>query len=149
MKVIFENLNEIKEFILMNGYLLFMEKQEEWGGLGVIITDHYVEPESKETVFVTKPEESKAFARSDKIIITPYAKQLSWLIDTLYRYSLEHKELSPDILLDGFYVTSLGFFLNSPHHYPQELMLFIVNAMIRMTAMNPLENKRNNKEQNS
>lgn len=142
MEIKFNNLMEIKEFVLMIDLYQLCKDQEKWGGKGYIITDKDYNLESEEEFTVTEPEQSKVYHRSaDEIIVTPYVKQLSWLFKTLYWLSNENPDiLDPHTLLGIFHVGCEGYFIMNPHHYPQELMLFVLDTLIRS------ENARHERE---
>lgn len=87
MRIEFESLKEIKEFVLMVDIYHLCVKQEEWGGLGYIITDKYFDSESKTEERIAEPRESRIIKRNgDWIILTPYSRQLSWLFAILSRF---------------------------------------------------------------
>ena len=142
MKILFNSLSEIKEFILMVDLYQLCDKDPEWGGLGYIITDKEEYYEEKEVTIVTKPHESRVYNNRDTVIVTPYYKQISWLFRTLYEFVNEKKELDVETFLTGFGVGCKGYFLINPNYYPQELMLFILDGLQRV-----LNSRSESKEQ--
>ena len=141
MEIRFDSLKEIKDFILMVDIYQLCECQEEWGGLGYIITNRDYDAESKKEFVVTEPMESRVPKDTvDKAIITPYCKQISWLFKTLYDFVEYNKELDPGSFLDGFCPLCKGYFLMNPEHSAKELMLFVIDGLKRIADSNRTEN---------
>ena len=113
MKIQFDSLREIKEFILMVDIYHLCDKQEDWGGAGYIITDRCYDPKEKSEIIVTIPEESTVIHGDDYVIVTPYHKQVSWLFKTLFEFVGSH-QLEAETLLDGFHVSCEGYFIINP-----------------------------------
>ena len=74
---------DLKNVMSAVDFKKLLQDQEEWGGLGVIVTstpEHYnVEPDSKlggKTNYMLT-----GIPCGDTIIVTPYAKEVSWLIE--------------------------------------------------------------------
>lgn len=139
MRIEFDSLKEIKEFILMVDIYQWTDQERPWGGKGYIITDRYHHPEALEKeegfIMVSRPEDSRVIKQSDTVIVTPYVKQLSWLFKTLYFLTMEHKldVLSFDT---GFMVACEGYFIMNPGHSAKELMIYILDAIQRMEDAN-------------
>ncbi len=134
LEIRFRSLKEIKEFILMVDIYQLCDKQEEWGGKGYIITNRIYDSEGKRETYVTEPEESKVISRSgDKIIVTPYYRQLSWLFKTLYHFvEYSNDQLGAGAFLKGFSVGCEGYFVMNPSHSAKELMLYVLDAIQRL-----------------
>ncbi len=132
MEIKFESLKEIKDYILMTDIYQLCESQKEWGGLGYIITNIESNREEK-SIVIHEPNESRVIkGPGDKAIITPYYKQLSWLFDTLYRFTMYNEELDPKSFLDGFCISCEGYFIINPEHNVKELMLFVIDGLKRI-----------------
>ena len=96
MKIVWESLGEIRDFLKFVNIEKLSSSEQNWGGLGYIIDDG-----KRSDCTVTEAVESKVINSGDKIIITPKSKELSWLFRNLYECST-YGILPSGILLDGF-----------------------------------------------
>ncbi len=142
MEIKFDSLKEIKDYILMTDIYQLCEFHKEWGGHGYIITNRDYNKEAEKYEYITEPKESKVLkSQGDKIVITPYYRQISWLFDTLYRFTMYNNELDPHSFLDGFCIICEGYFVINPEHSVKELMLFVIDGLKRMSDSKRATNK--------
>ena len=134
MQIIWDSLDEVKEFIDMVGLAKLCKDEEEWGGLGYIITGRDIRKDEN-----TPTEKSYTIRDSDYIIVSPYYKELSWLFRNTYRY-VEKGTLSSESYLDGFGAACKGFFLLHKTYKPKTLLFFILDFLASME--NPAESDR-------
>ncbi len=120
MKIVWESLGEIKDFLELVNIEKLSNSEQNWGGLGYIIDDG-----KRSDCIVTEIGESKVINSGDKIIITPKSKELSWLFRNLYECTT-YGILPSGILLDAFWAACLGFFINHQQYESKELLLFVI-----------------------
>lgn len=126
MKIIFDGLYDIKEFILMVDIYQWCDKEKEWGGLGYIIQNCYYDDDREKKIYITESDQSKVIRNGRGcIIVTPYSKQISWLFNLLYLY-VQDDGLDSGVLLDGFGACCEDYFKKTPDHSAKELMLNIL-----------------------
>ena len=126
MKIIFDGLYDIKEFILMVDIYQWCDKEKEWGGLGYNIQNWYNDDDRKEKVFISESDQSKVIRYGGGcVIVTPYYKQISWLFNLLRLYA-EDGGLETGVLLNGFSACCEEYFKKTPDHSAKELMLNIL-----------------------
>ncbi len=129
MQITFDDLYDLKEFILMIDIYQFCDKQEAWGGLGYIIQNWYVDPDRKEKIVVDESDQSRVIRRSgDCVIVTPYYKMISWLFDVLRCYA-EESDLDTGVFLGTFSKACEEYFQRTPDHSAKELMLNILEQI--------------------
>lgn len=128
MKIEFEGLYDLKEFILMVDIYQFCDKEKAWGGLGYNIQNWYMDENRKEKVVVEDSDQSKVIHYGGGcIIVTPYYKMVSWLFNEL-RKKVEdcNYNLSSGVLLSGFSACCEEYFRSTPDHSAKELMVNIL-----------------------
>ncbi len=76
MKIIWDNLEEVKDFINLVGIAKLRKNEKEWGG-GI---DWRKDGK-------TLAEESYTEHGPDYVIVTPYFRELSWLFRNTFRYT--------------------------------------------------------------
>ena len=132
MKVQFDGLWDVKEFMLMIDIYEWCDKQKEWGGKGFNIQNWYIDPDDKEKIVIEESVQSKVLKYCGGCrVITPYYKQLSWLFSVLF--DLTNKGyLDPGIFLNGFRICCEEYFKRTPEHSAKELMLYILENIQRM-----------------
>ena len=113
MKIIWDSLEEIRDFLLCTDITKLAANERKWGGLGIIIDDSAPE---------CKAGESKVIHGSDNIIITPKAKELSWLFRNLYEATLSDI-LNSERLLDYFWIACVSFFIRYQEYETRDLLL--------------------------
>ena len=118
MKIIWDNLQEIKDFLSVVDISRFSKSDEMWGGLGVIIDDR------------GPNRGSEVIIGPDTHIITPKAKELSWLFRNLYEFSLSGK-LSASIFLEGFRTACIAFFIEHKDYEANDLLLYVIDFIER------------------
>lgn len=121
MKIIWESICEIGEYMNWVGLKKLCTNGKEWGGHGFIITSGvgygYDKPVSTE--------ESDAFRKVDTIILTPFAKELSWLYTNIEEYIMEN-HISCDVI-GAFWASCKGFFLGHKQYTAEQLIDFVTN----------------------
>lgn len=123
MKIVWDNLNEVKEFINLVGLTKLSKDQPEWGGLGLIITGNDVQKDGK-----IPAAESYTMHGSDYVIVTPYYKELSWLFKNTYQY-VEKGTFSGNNYIEGFWIACTGFFLSHKNYKPKALLFFVIDFL--------------------
>lgn len=132
MKIQFDGLWDVKEFMLMVDIYQWCDKQEAWGGKGFNIQNWYMDEDRKRKEFVDEPTGSKVIRYGGGcVIVTPYYKMLSWLFDTL-RGLVEDGYLDAGVFLGGFSVCCEEYFKKTPEHSAKELMLYILENLQRV-----------------
>ena len=121
MRIIWDNLREVKDFINLVGLEKLSRDEEEWGGKGFIITGRDVQNNSDKPA-----KEPYTLHGCDYVIVTPYWRELSWLFRMTFRY-VEQERLSFRDYTESFWVASKGFFLmNREKEYTAEDLVFFV-----------------------
>lgn len=126
MKIIWDNLDEVKHFIDMVGLTKLCKDEKEWGGLGFIITGKDIRKDQKLPAI-----ESYTMHYSDYIIVTPYYKELSWLFRNTYMY-VEKATISGSEYIEGFWAACTGFFLQHKSYKPKALLFFVLDYLSAM-----------------
>ena len=124
MKIIWDNLDEVKQFIDLVGITKLCKNEREWGGLGFIITGNDVRKEEKNQTI-----ESYTMHGSDYIIVTPCYKELSWLFRNTYQY-VEQETLSACEYQEGFWAACTSFFLLHKSYKPKALLFFVLDFLM-------------------
>ena len=126
MRIIFDGLYDVKEFILMVDIYQWCDKEVKWEGLGYTIQNSYINYERKEEIIVRESDQSKVIRYGGGcVIVTPFYKQLSWLFNLLRGFVDEHL-LRSDAFLDGFSDCCEEYFKKTPDHSAKELMVKIL-----------------------
>lgn len=140
MRILWDSLEEVKDFINLVGLAKLCKDEEEWGGLGFIITgtDRWNGVEKA-------TEESFTIHTSDYIIVTPYYRELSWLFRNTFRY-VERKTLTGGEYAEGFWAACTGFFLMHKTYKPKTLLFFVIDFLAAIEKQNQQENTENAKD---
>lgn len=129
MKIEFDGLWDIKEFMLMVDIYQWCDKEEEWGGMGYNIRNWYMEEDRKEKITVKESTQSRVHRYDGGcVVVTPYYKHLSWLFREL-KHQVDEKYLNAGILLNGFSACCEEYFKNTPEHSAKELMLYLLENL--------------------
>ena len=125
MKIIWNNISEVKDFIDLVGLSKLCKNEKEWGGVGFIITGKDVKKD-----WETPTQESYTLRGSDLIVVTPYYKELSWLFRITHDYPTYGKLTSTDYL-EGFWYACTGFFLKYAQkpYKAKELVSFVIDFL--------------------
>ncbi len=130
MRILFDGLYDMKEFILMVDIYQWCDKQEAWGGKGYIIQDWYINSDKEKNVIDESDQSKVIWRNSDCVIVTPYYKQLSWLFHELHCY-VGTGNLNASIFLRGFSACCEEYFKKTPDHSAKELMLAVLEYIQR------------------
>lgn len=120
MKIIWDSLDEIRDFIQLVDITKLAQSEKNWGGLGYIIDNG-----ERSDLVAIKAGASEVIAEQDIIIFSPKAKELSWLFRNLYEFSCSGK-LSSKVLLDAFWVACKIYFMQHPVIESKSLLLFVI-----------------------
>lgn len=133
MKIQFDGLWDVKEFMLMVDIYQWCDKEKAWGGKGYRIQNWYIDDDTKEKTAIEESDQSKVIIpdNGDYVIITPYYKQLSWLFGVLHEFGKEGY-LHTGVFLNGFHTCCDEYFKKNPDHSAKELMLYILENMQQM-----------------
>lgn len=127
MKIQFDGLWDVKEFMLMVDIYQWCDKEKAWEGKGYLVRNWYIDDDTKEKITIEESNQSKVIIsdRRDFMIITPYYKQLSWLFRVLHGFG-KTGYLSTSVFLTGFHACCDEYFKKTPDHSAKELMLYIL-----------------------
>lgn len=137
MRIIWDDLEEVKRFIDLVGLAKLCKDEKEWGGLGVNITGNDVRKDDK-----LPATESYTLHGPDYIIITPYYKELSWLFRNTYQYT-EKGTLSGRDYQDGFWSACTIFFLQHKGFTPKNLLFFVIDFLANLEKNTVVNNEEN------
>lgn len=133
MTIIWDNLEEVKDFIDLVNLEKLCANEEEWGGLGFIITGKDVKKDWK-----TVAEDSYTLHNNDYIIVTPCYKELSWLFRNTYNHVGE-ETLDGGQFLEGFWAACTGFFLMNNTYDARKLLFFVIDFLSAVEKQNRRE----------
>ena len=126
MRIEWDSLDEIHDYMHRFGLRKICEKESEWGGHGLIITSGGGYGFEKA---VSLPGESQAFrdygSHRDYLIRTPYARELGWLYRSFLSF-LEKRKTGIGLFNEAFYCASLGYFISHTKSYPAIRLLDFV-----------------------
>lgn len=120
MKIIWDNIREIGEYMNWVGLKKLCSEEREWGGAGVIITSGVGYGHEKPVT----TEESDAFHECDTMILTPYAKELSWLYRNILNYTFEN-DINMSLVNESLWASCKGFFSGHKQHTAKQLIAFV------------------------
>lgn len=131
MKIEWESLEEMKSFVIHYDFSEIIRHSVPWGGLGLNIKEKYDygnDSDSEKTC-------SESCVIGDSVIITPYCSELSWLARELMGYYRTHKKYSDEIFTIQMCKASEAFFVIHHDYYAKELLLFVLDWIIRSETM--------------
>ena len=112
------------DFINLVGLDKLCRNEQEWGGLGFIITGRDVRKDDK-----SPAQESYTVHGSDYIVVTPCYKELSWLFRNTYQY-VEKGTITGGNFTNTFWAACTGFFLLHKTYKAKSLLFFVLNFLI-------------------
>lgn len=123
MKIIWDNIHEIGKYIRKFGLEKICEDEYEWGGRGYIIASGgYLSDKKKisSEESVSRP----GAGGGDTIIMTPYAKELSWLFRNLMNYAQENNK-NVHLVEESVWVASAAFFVEHKQYNAEQLIEYV------------------------
>ena len=121
MEIIWDSMKEVRNFMENVNLKKISQNEQEWCGLGFIITGRDIRGGGKSPV-----NESYTLCDLDHIVVTPYWKELSWVFRNVYRHP---GKLSYETFMEGFWAACTGFFLQHPSYKPEKAIEFIFNFL--------------------
>ena len=123
MRIIWDNISEIGKYMEKYGLEKICEDEREWGGRGYIIASGgYLSKKEK----ISTEESKTSRGRGDTIIMTPYAKELSWLFRNLMDYEMEQTQ-SMRLVEECVWAASTAFFVEHKQYDAEQLVRYVYN----------------------
>lgn len=134
--------SELKDILGILNVEKLSRDQEEWGGLNVIVTstpDKY-DIDVKQHIGGKTHYITSSLSYGDTIIVTPYAKELSWLIDEVKRGpdSGEMTALEKVIYFTRIAIASQVIV----NRTPEEMIMYILDLLIFEENLSSQENSK-------
>ena len=134
MKIIWDNLREVKKFIDLVGLKKLCKDEEEWGGLGFIITGRDVRGDG-----VSPANESYTLRGPDFVVVSPYWKELCWLFRNTFHYPEHSQYLTGSEYLEGFWLACTGFMIGRKNYSAKRLVDFVIDFLADLEARKKAE----------
>ena len=131
MKKLKENLKQLENNIKLGKFKNDIKTIKEWGGADVIISKHKT-PELKKWVdnesLIIDLECNDLVSPGNRLVISQYAKELSWLFYELKSIFSDYIDFSNKYQFYGTLAQSaIDFILNHKKYNPEELLCYVLN----------------------